>query len=835
MAHAQDHDAGFGRLLQRVRRAARLTQEELAERSGVAVRTISDIERGKVRTAQRETARRLVTALRLTGPDQTAFEEAARGRPPTDAGGAGAPAPSGPAGTTSEGADTAPGAVAASPPVTFRQVHPPPTPLIGRENESRAVVGTLSRPDVRIVTLTGTGGVGKTRVALAVAEAVGADFADGVCDVDLTLVSGSADVVTHLIGAAGGEIRRGDVAELADVLGQRRLLLLLDNFEHVLPAAPAVAAVLARCPNLKLLVTSRVALHIRGEHEYRLDPLPVPDADPPSDAALLARSASVRLFAWHASARRSDWRLTDANAATVARICRLLDGVPLAIELAAVRVGLFPVDVIAQRLDRRLGRIQLLTAGPRDAPDRQRTLAAAIGWSVGLLPPPAQRLLARLSVFPARYTVEAAELVCAGDDGRPAVDVLEGLAVIGDHHLHRSLADGRFAMYEAVREFAAERLRELGEEEAIAARHTGYVVAEAEQAAIGLAGAEQEHWLERMEGLRYDLPVVLARVRSAGDPETAVQIAGAVWRFWYGRGAIADGRRWLDEALAAGDPDPTDPTPARHRARALNAAAALGHYVGLDHAEVAARYRAATVLWRRAGDDVGLAGTLSNLAMSQQYANDPEAARRTYDEALVAARRAGDERVVATALLNLGILLVQQGEPDPAGPALDESLRLFQRAGNVRATADVYTAQALLATATCRYARAERLAERSRELFLRLQDELGDTESLLVIAQAVELSGTDDARARKLYETGLETCRRLGDVWGPGLALVGLGRLALRRADRAAAAELADAALAHYRSLGFQTGVRIAAALRAAVESTDDPVPSTDLYALLPP
>ncbi|MFB6392322.1 tetratricopeptide repeat protein [Polymorphospora lycopeni] len=827
LTRAHDHDAEFGRLLRRVRRAARLTQEELAERSGVAARTISDIERGKVRTAQRETARRLAAALRLTGTDLTAFEETARGRPAT---GAGPPTPPGP--PTPAGATAAPETPAPSP-VTFRQVHPPPTPLIGREDESRAVVGTLSREDVRIVTLTGTGGVGKTRVALAVAETVGADFADGVCDVDLTLVSGPADVVTHLVGAAGGEIRRGDVAELVGVLGKRRLLLLLDNFEHVLSAASAVAAVLARCPNLKVLVTSRVALHIRGEHEYRLDPLPVPDADPPRDAALLARSAAVRLFAWHAAARRSDWRLTDANAATVARICRLLDGVPLAIELAAVRVGLFPVDVIADRLDRRLGRLRLLTAGPRDAPDRQRTLAAAIGWSVGLLPPPAQRLLARLSVFPARYTVEAAELVCAGGDAD--LDVLEGLAAIGDHHLHSSLADGRFAMYEAVREFAAERLRELGEEDSTAARHTAYVVAEAEQAALGLAGAEQEHWLDRMEHLRYDLPVVLARVRVAGEPETAVQIAGAVWRFWYGRGAIADGRRWLDEALAAGDPDPVDPTLARHRARALNAAAALGHYVGVEHAEVVARYRAAVVLWRRAGDDVGLAGTLSNLAMSQQYANDPAAARRTYDEALAAARRAGDERVVATALLNLGILLVQESRTELAAPALDESLRLFQRAKNVRATADVYTAQALLATATGRYAEAERLAERSRDLFRRLQDELGDTESLLVIAQAVELSGADDGRARRLYESGLETCRRLGDVWGPGLALVGLGRLALRRADRSAAAELAEAALAHYRSLEFQTGIRIAEALRAAVASTDGPVPSADLYALLPP
>ncbi len=774
----------FGALLRQARRAAGLTQKQLADRSGVSEREISDQERGLRRAARGDTVRALAPVLGLAGPELDLFERTARG----------------------------PDSGAAADDFAFRQLIIPPTPLIGRHDLLRRAAGLLTRPGLRIVTFTGPGGVGKTRLAAEAARLAAAVFPDGVHDVDLAVLREPDQVAVH-IGHALGAQRVTGPQSLAAFIGHRRMLVLLDNFEHLLDAAPLVSLLVTRCPGLSVLATSRAPLALRGEHELHVPPLTVP-ARQAATAADVSACAAAELFAWHAGAV-GGWQLTDANADAVAAICRRLDGMPLAIELAAAGTRSLSAGAIAERLGDRLGALDMLTDGPRDAPERQRTLTATIAWSHDLLPADLQRLLHRLSVFPADWTGEAAREV-AGESG----PVLPGVAALAASNLISAVPGDRFRMYEAVREFAAARLSEDGDSAAVAARHTGYVLRLTERATAELTGPDQLAWLDVLEAAHDDVRAALGRVLRDGDAGAAIRIAGAMWRFWYSRGHLAEGDRWLDRALAAaGAAEPEDATEAGYLARALSGRGATSQHLHSDPRQPRECYERACELLRQTGDARGAAAIMGNLALLYQYYWDPGDAERLYHEAIEASRACGDEHGVGAATSNLGTLLVARGRHEAAARAFERALEVFRAVGDPSGEAYTLTGQATLATAEGRPAAAADLAESARTVFAGLGDPLGSAEALLALAQARAAQRQDEAAAG-LFAEALSAARTMEDQWNGAAALRGLAELALRRGDRQAGRDLAARALAGYQAVGYVAGAEAARALLAAAEGT---------------
>src|SRR6266852_4875421 len=438
----------------------------------------------------------------------------------------------------------------------------PLTPLVGREQEIAAVCALLWRPEVRLVTLTGTGGVGKTRLALGVAAAVNADFADGICFVALAPLIDPGLVLSTIAQALGVQEQgsRPLLEGLQDHLREKQLLLLLDNFEQVVSAAPVVAELLVAAPRLRVLMTSRTSLHLSGEHEFAVPPLSLPDLRdlPPLDR--LTQYGAIRLFIERAQAVKSDFALTKENAAAIAAICHQVDGLPLAIELAAGRSKLFSPQALLPRLRNRL---KLLVGGAQDLPLRQQTLRGTIAWSYDLLDQAEKILFRRLAVFVGGCTLEAAEAVCHPDRDLEG-DVLDAVERLVDKSLLRqeAQADGepRLLMLETIREYALERLAASGETEATRRRHADYYLALAEQAEPLLAGEQQVPWLNRLEQEHENLRAALTWVfQEAGGAdlhlkaalrEQTLRLVGALWSFWYIHCHYREGKQWLQAALA---------------------------------------------------------------------------------------------------------------------------------------------------------------------------------------------------------------------------------------------------------------------------------------------
>jgi predicted ATPase/transcriptional regulator with XRE-family HTH domain len=656
MAITQDAaSAAFGDLLRCHRLAARLTQEELAERAGMSKRGISDLERGARTRPQRETVKLLAEALALTGLKRAVF---------VDAGRRGAPA-----------ARRRP-ARSADEPFSGAQLPVPLDPLIGREREAGAVVALLRREDVRLVTLTGPGGVGKTRLALAVATEAGDDFADGVAFVDLAPVRDPALVLPTVADRLG--IREPSGRRLAerlrDHLTDRRLLLLLDNLEQVLAAAPQFTDLLAACPGPKILATSRALLRVSGEHAYPVAPLALPDRDPVPPIERLAEYEAVRLFVARAQAADPEFSLTPVNGPAAAEICHRVDGLPLAIELAAARVRLLSTAAVLARLEPRL---PLLTGGRRDAPARQQTMRGTIAWSYDLLNPMEQALFRRLAIFVAGWTLEAAEAVASGT-GAP--DVLEGLATLTEAHLvsRQARDDGevRFRMLEMVREFGLARLAESGEEPAVRNRHARFFRDLAERTEPKIFETADPALLDLLEREHDNLRAALAWSLEMGDHETLLRLAGALAFFWYYRGYLNEGRRWLSQALET----PPDAALPRPRAWALSACGMLANVCG-ETERATALLTESFPWWEKTDDAYGhalAASMLGGVFVSQgQYDNAAPlfAANKEYF------RSAGHENLLAHALFHLGVIAWGQGDDAPARRLLLDAVERFDLSG----------------------------------------------------------------------------------------------------------------------------------------------------------
>jgi predicted ATPase/class 3 adenylate cyclase len=593
-----------------------------------------------------------------------------------------------------------------------------PTPFLGRERELAEIAKRLRAPAVHLLSLTGPGGTGKTRLALQAAADLGDDFADGVFFVPLGAITDPELVpatIAEAVGireAGGRPIRELLLAELCP----KDILLVLDNFEQVRAGASVLADLLSACPHVKVLATSRVPLRLRAEQEYPVPPLPLPRRKPPPTAEQLSQFEAVRLFIERAQAVRPDFAVDNATAPVVAEICHRLDGLPLAIELAAARAKLLPPVAMLARLEQRL---PLLTGGARDLPERQRTLRAAIAWSDDLLATDERALFRRLAVFAGGATFEAVEAV-ANPDG--VLDTFDAIAVLVDHSLVRQ-KDGpggepRFTMLETIREYGLEQLRAHDEIEATRQWYATFLLTLAEAAELPLwtAGPDLLVWLDRLEADHDNLRAALQWALDR-QPETALRMVDALERFWSIRSHFSEGRAWSERARSAGSTSAPNLRAAASRAAAklawaqgdyataalradeslalyrevgdkrgiARASTILGDAVGDsgDGDRAVALYEDALRLFREAGDDTGIAIVANNLGVESQIRGDLVRATELYSESLQLADARGDTSGKAVALLNLGEIQRDRGEVDASVASYRESLKLGQDLGDI--------------------------------------------------------------------------------------------------------------------------------------------------------
>ncbi|HUS15037.1 MAG TPA: tetratricopeptide repeat protein [Chloroflexia bacterium] len=764
--------AALGPWLKARRKALDLTQTELARQTGCTESTIRKVEAGRLRPS-RQIAGLLAAALHVPPAAQDGWIQWARAaaepgyRPPDPT--------------------RRPGGVA-----TGYLLPVPPTPLIGRAHEVAGIRSLLAEAGVRLVTLTGPPGTGKTRLALEVARAARDRFPDGVCFVALAPISDPALVLPAIADTL--EIAGHDgptlLARLIAFLRDRALLLVLDNFEQVVPAAPGVAAILEAAAGVQVLVTSREELRLRGERIFPVPPLALP-AGGTLPLERLAAEPAVALFVARARDSHPGFGLTAANADDVVAICRAVDGLPLALELAAGRLGvLSPADLRARLTPRLL----LLTGGPRDLPPHQQTLTAAITWSYDLLTPAEQAALRQLAVFAGSCALAAAEAVIRlpdNPDGAPGaalvLDLLESLRRKSLVYEVAGSENPRIALLELIREFAGDRLRAWDDEAAARQRHWAYFLTLAEEEAAHLTGPEQPARLARLEEEHANLRAALGWALGAPDIVAAARLALALGPFWHYQAHWAEGRYWLDAVLARIDAGAAVPPGGRGR---------LLHQLG--------------VLTYRQGDLVSARGVL--------------------EASIALLRQAGDGHVLAAALADRGTVAMVQDEYEPAIMLLEESLTLAREAGDGPGVARALGLLGFLDVALGHYARATVRLEEARDLAA----DAGDTRHLAWtyqhLGRVARYGGAWD-RATGLLATSLAAHRVLGNRAGEAAVLLDQSMLALGQGAYQHAAQLAGESRALFQSLGSSGEAAFAAGVLGMVAAYAGDVPAAATYA----
>jgi predicted ATPase/class 3 adenylate cyclase len=649
------------------------------------------------------------------------------------------------------------------------------TSFVGREREIARAKQLLER--TRLLTLTGPGGTGKTRLSLQLAADVADAFVHGVYFVPLAAIT-DAGLVPSAIAQALGLTDSGARPPLERVIEHvrdKRLLLLLDNFEQLTSASDVLGTLLKAAADLKIVVTSRAVLRVYGEQEFSVPPLALPDKTAQT-ADSVSQYEAVRLFIERAVAVKPDFNVTNENAPAIAEICARLDGLPLAIELAAARIKVLAPQAMLARLERRLS---MLSSGSRDLPARQQTLRGAIAWSYDLLDEGGRRLFARFAVFVRGGALEQVEAVC-GPAEEIGADVLDGIAALVDHSLLRTLAQAkqeRYLMLQTIREFALERLEAGGEAETIRARHARAFLELAERAGPNLIGPQQAEWLDRLEAEHDNMRAALEWALAAAESAIALRLGGALWRFWQIRGHLLEGRRRIEAVVAM------------PRAR--------------DH-------------------PAALAAALEAAGGVAYWQGDMPAAERFYADCLEIRRQLGQPIGIANALYNLAFAhYVPRTDIPQAMSLLEEALRIFRERGDREGVAKSLWAMASANVAAGKFADAMRLGEES----IRANRELGKPFflgwALKVTGGAATRSGRL-AEARAFFRESLEIFAAAHDVSGVALLLDDFAELAVLEGDQLRAIRLAGAAGALQRS----TGTQLARLVNEFMERTNRPVDS---------
>jgi len=636
----------FGAWLKQRRKSLDLTQAELAGRVGCAVSTLQKIESGERRPSC-QIAELLAKALDIAPEKQRAFVDFAR-------------------------ADRS--ASIRAPFLSPANLPAPVTPLIGREHEVDALRTRLMQDNTRLVTLVGPPGIGKTRLSLAVADDVRDCFDDGIFFVALAPVS-DPDLVAPAVAQVLGlkeTTHQAPLDRLSHYLRDKLILLVLDNFEQVIDAAPVVAKLLSACPMLKLLVTSRIALRIRAERQFLVPPLALPDLNRLPSIEQLLHTPAVALFVDRAEAVNPDFALTDMNAQSVAMICHRLDGLPLAIELIAARTAMMSPPSL---LDRLHGNLLLRSDGLRDSDTRQKTLFNAIDWSYHLLTRDEQVLFAQLGIFVGGWTLAAAEAI----GGNEVLNELTSLVKKSLVVRHEQAGDVRFTLLEMIREYALERLSATGEADAIRRRYVDYCLSLVETAEPQLVRSDQKLWLDRLERDHDNLRAALDWLLECADLDRAARLCTALRHFWVIRGHLSEGRRSVERVLRHGDAQTR--LAASHTVRLLNAAGCLAYNHG-DYAAAHSFFEDALARAHSIGDQYGAAFALDGLGAEAVNQDDRARALTFARESLALSQAIGDRWLSAVTLITLGELARLNGDYDDARQLYEQSLALLRQIGD---------------------------------------------------------------------------------------------------------------------------------------------------------